>query len=59
MSKPTTRSNPAALAVRAMPTMPPAGPDSTASRPRKARASTSPPLDCMNSSRTSPSSSAT
>ncbi len=52
MSNPITRSKPAAAAVRAMPTMPPAGPDRMESLPRKLAASVSPPLDCMNSSRT-------
>ena len=52
MSNPITRSKPAAAAVRAMPTMPPAGPDRIESLPRNAPASASPPLDCMNSSRT-------
>ena len=37
MSKPITRSKPAAAAVRAMPTMPQAGPDRMESLPRKAR----------------------
>ncbi len=50
MSKPMTRSKPAARAVSAMPTTPPAGPDRMASLPRKAFAAVSPPLDCMNSS---------
>jgi hypothetical protein len=59
MSNPMTRPKPAASAVRAMPTMPPAGPDRMASLPRKPAASVSPPLDCMNSSRTSRSSAAT
>lgn len=59
MSKPMTRSNPACPDVRAMPTTPPAGPDSTASLPRKCAASRSPPLDCMNISRTDSSSPAT
>src|SRR5215469_7811359 len=52
MSNPITRSKPAAAAVRAMPTIPPAGPDRIESLPRKLAASVSPPLDCMNSNRT-------
>ena len=59
MSNPITRANPAACAVRAMPTIPPAGPDRIASLPRNRCASVSPPLDCMNCSRTPPSSPAT
>jgi hypothetical protein len=47
MSKPITRSMPASSAVRAMPTMPPAGPDRIASLPWKACASVRPPEDCM------------
>ncbi len=39
-------------AVRAMPTMPPAGPERIESLPRNDAASVSPPLDCMNSTRT-------
>jgi hypothetical protein len=50
MSKPMTLVKPASLAVRAMPTMPPAGPDKMESLPRKPAASVRPPLDCMNSS---------
>lgn len=34
MSKPMTRSNPASCDMRAMPTIPPAGPDRMASLPR-------------------------
>ena len=49
MSKPITRSKPAAAEVRAMPTMPPAGPDRIESLPRNVPASARPPLDCMNS----------
>ena len=52
MSKPMTLPNPAAADVRAMPTIPPAGPDRIESLPRNVRASVSPPLDCMNCSRT-------
>ena len=52
MSKPITRSKPADSLTRAMPTMPPAGPDRIESLPWNARASVSPPLDCMNCSRT-------
>ncbi len=59
MSKPITRSKPAAPAVRAMPTMPPAGPERIESLPRNDAASVSPPLDCMNSTRTPASSAAT
>ncbi|CAM5631413.1 hypothetical protein SALBM217S_06183 [Streptomyces griseoloalbus] len=59
MSKPMTRSKPASFDMRAMPTIPPAGPDRTASLPRNRRASVSPPLDCMNISRTPSSASAT
>ncbi|MNI44136.1 hypothetical protein D3C73_984940 [compost metagenome] len=50
MSKPMTRSKPAALAVSAIATTPPAGPDRMASLPRKASAAVSPPEDCMNCS---------
>ena len=53
MSKPISRSKPASLAVSTMPTTPPAGPDRTASLPRKAAASLRPPLDCMKNRRTS------
>ena len=59
MSNPMTRPNPAAALLRAMPTMPPAGPDRMESLPRNRRASASPPLDCMNSTRTPGSSAAT
>ncbi len=59
MSKPITLSNPASCDIRAMPTIPPAGPDRIASLPRKWPASASPPLDCMNISRTPASSAAT
>jgi hypothetical protein len=59
MSKPMTRSKPAAAAVLAAPTIPPAGPDRIASLPWKRRASTSPPFDCMNISRVRPVSPAT
>ena len=59
MSKPMTWLKPAWAAVRAMPTMPPAGPDKMESLPRKLAASVRPPLDCMNSSRTPASSRAT
>jgi hypothetical protein len=59
MSNPITRANPAAWAVRAIPTIPPAGPDKIASLPRNRRESVSPPLDCMNWTLTSPSSLAT
>ena len=52
MSKPITRSKPAAWLTRAMPTMPPAGPERIESLPWNARASVRPPLDCMNCSRT-------
>ncbi len=52
MSNPMTLANPASAAVRAMPTMPPAGPDKMESLPRKLAASVRPPLDCMNSSLT-------
>ena len=48
-----------AAEVRTAPTMPPAGPDRIASLPWNRRASTSPPLLCMNISRTSPVSPAT
>ena len=50
MSKPITLAWPARAAVRAMPTMPPAGPDRMASLPAKAWASVSPPDDCMKNS---------
>ena len=46
-------------AVRAAPTMPPAGPDRIASLPWNRCASANPPLDCMKYSRTPPSSLAT
>ena len=59
MSKPITFSKPAMAAVRTQPTMPPAGPERIESLPWKRRASVRPPLDCMNISRTSPSSPAT
>ena len=52
MSKPMTRSMPAIAAVRAAPTMPPAGPDRIASLPWKPCASANPPFDCMKYSRT-------
>jgi hypothetical protein len=55
MSNVMMRSNPARPDTRTAPTMPPAGPDRMASLPWKRRASTSPPFDCMNISRTSPS----
>ena len=45
MSKPSTATDPAALAVWATPTTPPAGPETTASRPRKASARTRPPAE--------------
>ena len=59
MSKPITLANPAACAVLAMPTIPPAGPDKIASLPRNRRESVSPPLDCMNCTLVPPSSAAT
>ena len=59
MSKPMMRSMPAASAVRAAPTMPPAGPDRIASLPPNAAASARPPLDCMKYSFTPGSSAAT
>ena len=59
MSNPMTLVKPAFFAVRAMPTMPPAGPDRMESLPRKLAASVRPPLDCMNSSLTCSSSPAT
>jgi hypothetical protein len=52
MSNPITRLNPAAWAVRAMPTMPPAGPDRIESLPRNECAPARPPWDCMNCTRT-------
>ena len=52
MSNPITRPNPAAWAVRAMPTMPPAGPDRMESLPRNDCALARPPWDCMNCTRT-------
>ena len=55
MSNPMTCVNPAMAAVRAMPTTPPAGPDRMLSLPWNRRASVSPPLDCMNMIRVSPS----
>ena len=57
MSNPITRPNPAAWAVRAMPTMPPAGPDRMESLPRNDCALARPPWDCMNCTRTPGSSS--
>ena len=59
MSKPTMRPKPAASAVRAAPTTPPAGPDRIASLPWKWPASARPPFDCMNISRASPVAAAT
>ena len=59
MSKPMMRSSPAMAAVRAAPTMPPAGPDRMASLPWNRCASASPPFDCMKYSRTPASSAAT
>ena len=59
MSNEITRSNPAMVAVRAAPTMPPAGPDRIESLPWNSEASTSPPFDCMNIRRAPPSASAT
>mmetsp|Transcript_6626 Transcript_6626/g.23402 ORF Transcript_6626/g.23402 Transcript_6626/m.23402 type:complete len:211 (+) Transcript_6626:2556-3188(+) len=59
MSNVMSWSKPAACAVRTLATMPPAGPDRMASLPWKSAASVSPPLLCMNCSRTSPSSPAT
>ena len=50
MSKPSTAGAPAAAAVRATPTTPPAGPETTASLPRKASARTSPPAEVMKNS---------
>ncbi len=47
MSKPRTAARPHASAVPATPTTPPAGPDSTASRPPKASARASPPAEVM------------
>ncbi len=52
MSKPITRACPAAAAVRAMPTMPPAGPERIASLPWKPWAAASAPPDCMKYSAT-------
>ncbi|MCY1538081.1 hypothetical protein D9M68_736050 [compost metagenome] len=52
MSKPITLSWPARPAVRAMPTIPPAGPERIASLPWNARASVNPPEDCMKNSLT-------
>ncbi len=48
MSKPMTWSNPASRAVSAMPTTPPAGPETIASLPRKNSAAAKPPFDVMN-----------
>ena len=48
MSKPITLSCPANWAVRAIPTMPPAGPLKMASLPANTWASVKPPEDCMN-----------
>ena len=47
MSKPMIRSNPAIAAVRAAPTMPPAGPERIASLPWKFSDAVRPPFDCM------------
>ena len=52
MSNPITWVNPAAWAVRATPTIPPAGPDRIESLPRNDCASVRPPCDCMNCTRT-------
>ncbi len=52
MSKPISRSYPAARALKTMPTMPPAGPDRIASLPKNRFASANPPELCMNSKRT-------
>ena len=48
MSNPINLLKPASFAVLAIPTTPPAGPESIASLPAKKRASVSPPLDCIN-----------
>jgi hypothetical protein len=48
MSKPITLSKPASLAVSAMPTTPPAGPDRIASRPWNRSADFKPPEEAMN-----------
>ena len=50
MSKPSTAAAPACSAVLATPTTPPAGPETTASRPRKASARTRPPAEVMKNS---------
>ena len=50
MSKPSAALAPAASAVLATPTTPPAGPETTASFPRNASARTSPPAEVMNHS---------
>ena len=47
MSKPMTRSNPAARPVSTMPTTPPAGPDRMASLPWNSSAAVRPPDDIM------------
>ena len=47
MSKPIARSTSWRAAIQPSATTPPAGPLSTAFRPRKAWASVSEPLDCM------------
>ena len=47
MSKPITCRSPSAPASAAQATTPPAGPDSTASRPRNRDAGVRSPLDCM------------
>ena len=59
MSKPMILLRPASAAVRAAPTIPPAGPDRIASLPWNPLASASPPLDCMKYSRVPRSSDAT
>ena len=55
MSNVTMRVKPARRQVSTAPTMPPAGPESTQSLPRKRRASVSPPWDCMKKRRVAPS----
>ena len=51
MSKPMTRSKPAAFAVAAMPTTPPAGPGIDRVLGAELLAAMSPPFDCMKARR--------
>ena len=51
MSKPIAEAKPSSRATWAAPTAPPAGPESSATGPRKRSASVSPPVLCMKRSR--------